>query len=218
MDYPISVEYEYTDNMYKARQILENLPDLFAADFEVSPRWTKQELKLIKLRYNAAKDFETKRVLNQQLTADGLSHPSLTVITHLSLGISDRKAYVIVCSNHAVRQLVCHFLTQTDKTQLWHNTTFDFGHIYHEVGKLPKNYIDTQLLAKAILNDANGFKNKTKLKELMAYAYGEWAISKDNFVLEEMWDKNMIKYCATDSCATYKLYQDILEDQKKWKI
>lgn len=218
MDYPISVHYEYTDNMYKARQILDSLPDLFAADFEVSPRWTKKELKLAKLRYYTSTDFEYKRILNQQLTADGLSHPSLTQITHLSLGISDREAYVIVCSSYAVRQLVCYFLTQTDKLQLWHNATFDFGHIYHEVGCLPKNFIDTQLLAKAILNDANGFKNQTRLKELMAYAYGDWAISKDNFILEEMWDENMIKYCATDSCATYKLYQDIMEDQKKWKI
>lgn len=218
MDYPISVHYEYTDNMYKARQILDSLPDLFAADFEVSPKWTKQELKLLKLRYNYATDFETKRVLNQQLTANGLSHPKLTVITHLSLGVSDRQAYVIVCSSHAIRQLICTFLTQTEKTQLWHNATFDFGHIFYEIGCLPKNFIDTQLLAKAILNDANGFKNQTRLKELMAYAYGDWAISKDNFILEEMWDENMIKYCATDSCATYKLYQDIMEDQKKWKI
>ena len=74
------------------------------------------------------------------------------------------------------------------------------------------------LLARCILNDANGFKNNVGLKELMAYAYGDWAISKDNFTLEEMWDENIIRYTATDSPATYKLYQDILEDQNKWKI
>ena len=47
----------------------------------------------------------------------------------------------------------------------------------------------------------------------MAYAYGAWAIAKDNFTLDEMYDENMIKYSATDACATYKLYQDILKDQ-----
>lgn len=52
----------------------------------------------------------------------------------------------------------------------------------------------------------------------MAYAYGDWAISKENFTLEEMWDENMIRYAATDSPATYKLYQDILSDLNKWKI
>ena len=35
----------------------------------------------------------------------------------------------------------------------------------------------------------------------------------DNFTLDEMYDENMIKYSATDACATYKLYQDILKDQ-----
>lgn len=69
------------------------------------------------------------------------------------------------------------------------------------------------LLAKCILNDANQFKNDVRLKSLMAYAYGAWAIAKDNFTLDEMYDENMIKYSATDACATYKLYQDILKDQ-----
>ena len=52
----------------------------------------------------------------------------------------------------------------------------------------------------------------------MGYAYGDWAISKEDFTLEEMWSESMIKYAATDSPATYKLYHDILEDLSKWKI
>ena len=52
----------------------------------------------------------------------------------------------------------------------------------------------------------------------MAYAYGDWAISKENFTLEEMYDENMIRYAATDSPATYRLYQDILKDLNGWKI
>ena len=98
------------------------------------------------------------------------------------------------------------------------NTFVDFKHILYNTGKIPINYIDTQLLAKSILNDANSFRDKTGLKDLMAYAYGDWAISKENFTLEEMWDENMIRYAATDSPATYKLYQDILSDLNKWKI
>lgn len=215
----IQVEYEFTDNAYRASQWLGDLPDLFAADFETASRFSSKEWQdLLKLKLNLIpendKHFEQRRELLQWLEADGLSHPSLTLITHLSIGWSDHEAKVIICSNNTMRELVCNFLVSTNKKQLWHNATFDFKHILWNTGKLPKNYVDTMLLAKCILNDANQFKNDVRLKSLMAYAYGAWAISKDNFTLDEMYDENMIKYSATDACATYKLYQDILKDQR----
>ena len=220
MDTPIKVSYEYSDNAFKVSQWLEDLPDLFAADFEVASRFTAKEKEHLRVRLDTMKNlsFEERRVLQQKIESDGLSHPSLTVITHLSVGWSNRDSKVIVCSSDKIRDIVYDFLINTDKTQIWHNATFDFKHILYRTGYIPKNYIDTMLLARCILNDANGFKNNVSLKELMAYAYGDWAISRDNFTLEEMWDENMIRYAATDSPATYKLYQDILEDQNKWKI
>ena len=219
MEYPIKVNYEYTNNLYKAKQWLDNLPELFAADFEVASRFTLKEKELIKYRLDNYKlTFEERRVLLQQLTSDGLSHPSLTVITHLSVGWSDRDSYVIVCDNPAIRNLVHQFLTTTPKQQLWHNAVFDFKHIFYHTGVLPNNYIDTQLLAKSILNDADSFKDRTGLKELMQYKYGTWTISKDDFVLEEMWSSDTILYSATDSCSTFALYQDILEDLKSREI
>ena len=219
MEYPIKVNYEYTNNLYKAKQWLDNLPELFAADFEVASRFTLKEKELIKYRLDNYKlSFEEQRILLQQLTSDGLSHPSLTVITHLSVGWSDRDSYVIVCDNPAIRNLVYQFLTTTPKQQLWHNTVFDFKHIFYHTGVLPSNHIDTQLLAKSILNDANSFRDLTGLKELMQYKYGTWAISKDDFVLEEMWNSDTILYSATDSCSTFALYQDILEDLTSWRI
>ena len=219
MEYPIKVNYQYTNNMYRAKQWLDNLPNLFAADFEVSSKYTLKEKEVFKYRLdNNDLSFEERRLLLQKLSSNGLSHPSLTVITHLSIGWSDRDSYVIICDNNQIRKLVYNFLTTTNKTQIWHNCCFDFKHILYNTGKIPINYIDTQLLAKSILNDANSFRDKTGLKDLMAYAYGDWAISKENFTLEEMWDENMIRYAATDSPATYKLYQDILSDLNKWKI
>ena len=220
MDTSIKVSYEYSDNAFKVSRWLEELPELFAADFEVASRFTAKEKEHLRIRLETMKNlsFEERRVLQQQIESDGLSHPSLTVITHLSVGWSDRDSKVIVCSNNKIRDIVYDFLINTDKTQIWHNATFDFKHILYRTGYIPKNYIDTMLLARCILNDANGFKNNVGLKELMAYAYGDWAISRDNFTLEEMWDENMIRYAATDSPAIYKLYQDILEDQNKWKI
>lgn len=219
MDYPIQVNYEYTNNLYKAKKWLQGLPDLFAADFEVASKFTAKEKEHIKYKLdNYRLKDESERILLQQLTSNGLSHPSLTVITHLSVGWSDKDSYVIICDSPAIRNLVYQFLITTPKQQLWHNAVFDFKHIFYHTGVLPSNYIDTQLLAKSILNDADSFKDRTSLKELMGYAYGDWAISKEDFTLEEMWSESMIKYAATDSPATYKLYQDILEDLSKWKI
>lgn len=219
MDSPIVVNYEYTNNLYKAKQWLNNLPDLFAADFEVASKYTKRQKDLIKYRLDNYKlSFEEERVLLQQLTSDGLSHPSLTVITHLSVGWTDRDSKVIVCDTERIRKLVLEFLISTEKEQLWHNCVFDFKHIFYHTGALPQRYIDTQLLAKSLLNDADSFKDRTGLKDLMGYAYGAWGISKDDFTLEEMWAEDMIKYAATDSCACISLYNDIQEDLQKWKI
>ena len=219
MDTPIVVNYEYTNNPYKTKQWLSNLPDLFAADFEVASKYTKRQKDLIKHRLDNYKlSFEEERVLLQQLTSDGLSHPSLTVITHLSVGWTDRDSKVIVCDSERIRMLVLDFLITTQKEQLWHNCVFDFKHIFYHTGVLPQNYTDTQLLAKALLNDADSFKDRTGLKELMGYAYGAWGISKDDFTLEEMWTEDMLKYAATDSPATYKLFEDIQGDLQKWKI
>ena len=219
MQYPIQVNYQYTNNCYKAKLWLDNLPELFAADFEVASKWTVKEKEKIKNTINTHKlSFKREKTLLQQLTADGLSHPSLTSITHLSVAKSNKDSYVIVCDNERIRSLILNFLITTDKKQLWHNSLFDFKHIFYHTKALPKSYEDTQLLAKSILNDADSFKDRTSLKELMQYKYGTWAISKDDFVLEEMWSSDTILYSATDSCSTFALYQDILESLNKWKI
>jgi DNA polymerase I-like protein with 3'-5' exonuclease and polymerase domains len=219
LEYPIKVNYEWTDDYSTAYTWLQQLPKLFAADFEVASKYTKRDKELFKYRLDHRKlSDEEYRVNLQALVSDGLSYPSLTEVTHLSVGWTDRDSKVIVCNSAAMRNLVFKFLTETTSTQIWHNASFDFKHIFYNTGKLPKNYIDTQLLAKCILNDADSFKDRTGLKDLMAYAYGDWAISKENFTLEEMYDENMIRYAATDSPATYRLYQDILKDLNGWKI
>ena len=221
MDTPIVVNYEYTNNLYKAKQWLSNLPDLFAADFEAASKWTKQQKDILKFRLENNKlDDEERRIVLQQLTSNGLSHPSLTVITHLSVAWSEKDSYVIICENERMRQLVYNFLTNTDKVQIWHNSIFDFKHIRFHTGVLPKEYIDTQLISKCLLNDANSFRDRTGLKELMGYLYGDWALAKeeDTYSLENIWNPQMIKYAATDSPATYRLYQDIQEELQKWTI
>jgi len=216
----IVVNYEYTNNLYKAKKWLNSLPDLFAADFEVASKYTNKEKDILKYSIDNYTNipFADRRIWLQKYNSNGLSHPGLTCITHLSVAWSNTDAYVIICDASNIRQLIYYFLTTTNKTQIWHNSIYDFRHILFHTGTVPDKYIDTQLLAKCLINDANPLKDKIGLKELMEYAYGEWAISKDDFTLEEMWNKNTIKYAATDACATFMLYEDIQEEINKWKI
>ncbi|MCL2313057.1 MAG: hypothetical protein FWC41_11365 [Firmicutes bacterium] len=218
MEYPIQINYKYTNNMFRAKQWLDDLPDLFAADFEITSRFTQKEKELFKVRLKFEKDRHKRILLHQYINSDGFSHPSLTQITHFSVAWNDRDSYCIILDNVGITSLILNFLVETEKTQLWHNLVFDAKHIFYYTDKIPKKYIDTQLLAKSLLNNANALKDKTGLKELMEYAYGAWALQKENFILEEQWNTNMIKYSATDPCATYKLYMDIQEELGKWTI
>ncbi len=219
MQYPIQVNYQYTNNCYKAKLWLDNLPELFAADFEVASKWTIKEKEKIKNIINTHKlSFKREKTLLQQLNSDGLSHPSLTSITHLSVAKSNKDSYVIICDSEPIRKLIFNFLSSYEKTQIWHNSVFDFKHIKYNTGLLPRKYIDTQLLSKCLLNDANPFRDLTGLKELMAYAYGDWALSKDMFTLENMWEEDTIRYSATDSTSCFKLYEDIQADLTSWRI
>lgn len=219
LEYPIKIKYHYTNNNYTAYRWLINLPNLFAADFETASKYTQQEKNTFLYRLQNQKlSFEEHRLLLQKYTSNGLSHPSLSVITHFSMAYSNTEGFVIICDNDNIRKLVCNFLVTTDKTQIWHNACFDFLRIHYLTNRVPKNYLDTQLMAKSLLNNANPLKDKTGLKELMEYAYGDWAVSKDSFTLEEMWKEETIRYSATDSCATFKLYEDIQKELNKWSI
>ena len=221
MEYPIVVNYEYTSNTYKAMKWLEALADPFAADFEVASVFTAKDKALMKYRLeNFDLSREEQRIYTQRINSDGLSHPSLTVVTHLSVACSKDKGYVIVCDNDSIREAIFRFLTTTDKTQLWHNASYDWKRLLYHMGKFPKNFVDTLLLAKCLSNDCNPFRDRVGLKELMAYAYGSWAVAKEVFTLEEMWKPETIKYAATDSCAGYLLFQDLMEEinDNKWSI
>jgi hypothetical protein len=218
---PLHVSFKSTSSTYWGSKWLESLPDLFAADFEVAPRADGSQKKMDQWRldkFSPVLSREEKRLLKQSVNSTGLSHPSLTTVTHLSVAWSDHDAYVLVCEDPNMVDMLMRFLVNTDKTMLFHNFGYDGGIIYYYTHKLPKHVIDTQLLAKSILNNADHLKGETGLKTLMSYKYSKWGLSKDSFTLEEQNKDYMLEYSATDACATYALYQDILKDLEAWKI
>jgi len=144
-------------------------------------------------------DFETT----------GLGHPSREQLTHLSIGISEDTAYVVAFVDKILEKVVLDWLVTTEIKQVWHNLTFDGKFIIYHTGRLPKNFEDTMIMARIGTNHCD--TKSVGLKYLMGEDYGDWAVSKDIFSIDNILDKKLIQYAGIDACATYKLYKEIKE-------
>lgn len=207
----VEVSYQSTSNPLIANQWLTSITaPIIACDFETASRYTdsdKEELKaLLSTLQEGSLDYH---LVCQQIASDGLSHPSLSRLTHFSLAISESFAYVFIIDSQRMHDLILSWLTRTPITQVWHNASFDFRHIYYHTNKFPINYQDSQVLSKTILNHVNNQRSQTGLKHLMGYKYGGWAISADNFHLSQMYEPHVLHYAATDACATFALWQEL---------
>ena len=211
MQQPIQVNYKSTTNVYIANKYLQEISqyDLFAADFEVAIRYTKEELTSFTKELSQSPSKRRKIELESKLNATALDHPSHTVLTHCSIAISDNEAYVFILDNKKITDRILNFLINTPIRQVWHNASYDFRQIQYRTGKFPILYEDTQIYAKTILNHVETWKANTGLKELAGHKYGAWGISADNFTKEQMYEEHVLKYAATDACATYWLYNSI---------
>jgi len=213
MQFVTSINYTYSNNLYTIMSTLNKLPNIIACDFEAASRWTDVEKVEMKeyLEKHTEISREEKRQIRQYIESDGLSHPSLTYVTHLSVAWSPTDAFVAILDTEQKRKAIFRWLISTSRKQIWHNLSFDGKHIMFHTGKLPKNYEDTEVLAKTQLNHTNPLEAKVGLKHLMGYKYGEWAVSKDHFNLENMHNEELLKYAGIDSCATFALWLEIQE-------
>jgi len=201
------VDYEYTNDPFTAIRWLNNLGPVAAFDFETASKYSAEDKTRYAQELEISSDKLRKRVLRQRINSTGLSHPSLSRLTHVSFTDSDTSARIVILDKPLVTRRVLHWLTTTDILQIWHNASFDFKHIYYQTGKFPKNYEDTQQLAKSILNHVNSWQANTQLKLLMGHKYGAWAVSADKFVEDNLFDEKLIKYAGIDAAATYALWQ-----------
>lgn len=210
----MDVKYKSTNDPMTLSLWLSKLPDIVALDFETASKFTDEEKIQLKEQLESLddSDFETKRILNQQIQSNGLSHPSLTRLTHMSIGLSETEAVVAIFDNPKVLKVAINWLVNTKTKQIWHNASFDFKHIYyHSNGKIPKNFEDTQQYAKSLLNHVEVWKANSGLKHLMGYKYGEWAVAPDMFHITNLHNETLLKYAAIDACATYSLWQTLEE-------
>ena len=212
MDINHQVNYQSTNNVFQASLWLRKLPATVALDFETASNWSDEEKQIYRdqLTNDDSLSFRERRLLQQRIDSDGLSHPSLSRITHMSLAISDSTAYVFVIDNRLIERMLMNWLITTTIKQIWHNAGFDFKLIMYRTGKCPLNYEDTQIQTKCLINHCENQKSKTGLKELMGHRYGSWGISEDNFNISQMYEPRVLQYAATDACATYSIYEQLL--------
>ena len=204
-----AVTHQQTNDAKEALQWLTSLTvPIVACDFETASRYTDEEKEEFKAQLEAASRLD-KHILQQRIDSSGLSHQSLSRLTHMSLAYSETEAYVFIFDNQEIQDAVLNWVVTTPIKQVWHNLCFDGKHILHNTGRLPIDYEDSQILAKTLLNHVDNSKSATGLKHLMGYKFGAWAVSSDNFTLANMYSPELIHYAAIDACATLTLWNEI---------
>ena len=206
-----AVTHQQTNDAKEALEWLTSLTvPIVACDFEAASRYTDEEKEEFKAQLETASRLD-KHILQQRIDSSGLSHPSLSRLTHMSLAYSETEAYVFIFDNQEIQDTVLDWIVTTPIKQVWHNLCFDGKHILHNTGKLPTDYEDSQILAKTLLNHVDNSKSATGLKHLMGYKFGAWAVSSDNFTLVNMYSPELIHYAAIDACSTYVLWNEMQE-------
>ena len=206
-----AVTHKQTNDAKEALQWLNSLTvPIVACDFEAASKYTDEEKEEFKRQLETAGRLD-KHILQQRIDSSGLSHQSLSRLTHMSLAYSETEAYVFIFDNQEIQDAVLNWVVTTPIKQVWHNLCFDGKHILHNTGKLPTDYEDSQILAKTLLNHVDNSKSATGLKHLMGYKFGAWAVSSDNFTLVNMYSPELIHYAAIDACSTYALWNEMQE-------
>lgn len=204
------VTYTIYDDALSVAFFLKSVPQLVACDFEATCYFSKDEkLRLKELAADETLPFEQRRIYRQQSTATALSNPIFVQITHMSLAWSETEAHVIIIKNEAILRAILTWITTTSRTQIWHNASYDIRLVHYATGKFPRFLEDTQVFAKTVLNHCNNQKSLTRLKLLMGYKYGNWAVAPDMFDNPNLYDPVFLEYAATDACATFVLYRNI---------
>jgi hypothetical protein len=206
----IRVDYKSTNEAAIAASWITELPDIFAADLETAVKYPAEVVTSAKEKMVNPKVSRKLQVKYQAIAnATALGHPSHCTITHCSIAWTNKDALVFIIDNQAIADVVLDFLTETDKTQIWHNYCYDGRFIRYFTGKDVRVVEDTQIFAKTLLNHVNIYKAITRLKDLMEGCYGSWGISSDSFTIAQQHSPEVIKYSAIDACATYKLWEDL---------
>jgi len=216
----IKVTYTVHSTAYFIHKKLKKLKKLPLLSFDTETRsvYTKKERKEAEqLLQDSNISLETKKLSSQVMNSSGLSFPSLVNVTHFIFGISESKSVILIAENIATEMIIWNWLTKYKGLIIVHNSLFDLKLMYHRTKKFPKQYKDTALLVKSFINNADIWKAKTGLKELMGTYYDPvWQLM-DEYEPETLKDPKFLKYCSIDGASTFKLYKEIKQYIREFK-
>lgn len=210
----IEVKYKVASTNYSIRKVLSALKDYDTLGFDTETKgvYSKQERKdAVQFLKNEDIDPDNKRQALLVSGNSGLSFPALVNVTHFIFGISKSESVVVICSDHKTEMMVWKWVAEFKGLFLVHNALFDFKIMYHRVGKFPKNYIDTSLEAKCLINHVNIWKSKTGLKEIMGSYYKPRWSELEEYEPDNSHDPVFVEYASIDGAAVVYLWELIQE-------
>ena len=207
----IDVEYTIYATDFKIRKVLPvvlSTCKLISFDTETRSVYSKD------VRGEASdyiKEGHAKDKLHKQAmvvsASSGLSFPSITRTTHFIFGESKSKSHVVICQSDKMEIIIWQMIAEYEGRLLVHNSLFDLKIMYQRIGCLPKDFIDTALMAKCLINHVNIWKAKTSLKELMGSHYSpKWVLMND-YEPKNLKDPDFLMYAAIDGAATFYLWE-----------
>ena len=214
----VKVDNTILSSTYKIRN---ELPKIFAAHSMLSFDCETRSVYEKELRTEAKtylKDAPTSDSYYKQARivseSSGLSFPSIVKTTHFILGISKNKVYTVICKTPEMELFIWNLVADYAGMFLVHNSGFDFKICKQRTGKLPKNFTDTQLLAKCLINHVDIWKSKVGLKELVGDYYPpSWALYSD-YEPADYKNPDFLKYCGWDGSAVWTVYE-LMKDELK---
>ena len=208
------VDYTVYTSAWSIREKLKELVSvpLLAFDLEARSMYTKEEIKeaegLLDVLPIGSEDHKLCSVVSR---SSGLSYPSIVKATHWLFGLDEHTAIIMIAHTDIEETMIANWVADYEGLLLIHRATFDLSIVYNRTNRLPKNIVDTQLMAKCLVNDVDILKARTGLKHLMGSYYPpQWGMYEDYDILD-LKDKAFLEYCSYDVSATIKLY-NMLQD------
>ena len=215
----VKLDYEVYSTLYAIRKLLDKVEaeyDVISFDIETRSIYTKFQRELAKT-YLADDNLsiEEENEYTRILHSSGLSHPSIVKTTHIILGLSDTKSVILIVDERLERY-VFNWLVFANIKVLIHNASFDLKLVHHRTGRVPKDFEDTQQLAKVLINDCNTYKSRTGLKVLMGSHYPpRWSVKEEtDYEISNLKDEDFLAYCHYDGISVMLLWEILNETVK----
>lgn len=207
----IEVKYDVCITQRSINQKLVDLSNvmIMAFDIETKGLYLKQQRKEALKLLDTDLDTYHHKLASVVANNSGLSFPSLVETTHFIFGLSEDTAVVLVPPNLHLEMQIWDWVRNYRGLLLIHNTLFDLKVMYHRIRCLPRRYEDTALMLKTVINNADVWKAKIGLKDVMGAHYAPaWTLF-DEYEPENPRDPKFLEYAATDGAATFKLWLEL---------